>query len=140
TKVVEQAGEGIDTIVTGMIDGYSLVDAPNVENLKLGDIYSSPATGNDLDNIITGNAGNNMIDGGRGNDVLVGAAGSDTFVIAAGNGNDIITDFKAGVGGDILQLNNTGFKTFTDVTTAAKQVGTDLVLTIGSGETIRLEN
>jgi Ca2+-binding RTX toxin-like protein len=140
TKVVELAGQGIDTIVDGMIDGYSLVNAPNVENLRLGDNYSSPATGNDLDNIIIGNAGNNMIDGGRGNDVLAGGTGSDTFVIAAGNGNDIVTDFKTGVGGDVLQLNNTGFTTFADVTAAMKQVGTDVVLTIGSGETIRLEN
>ncbi|MGV7215573.1 Ig-like domain-containing protein [Bradyrhizobium sp. UFLA05-112] len=140
TKVVEQAGEGIDTIRVWNINGYSLLDAPNVENLVLTDSVPSPATGNDLDNIIVGNAGDNMIDGGRGNDVLTGGAGRDTFVVTTGNGNDIVTDFQAGAGGDILQLNNTGFKTFTDVTAAMKQVGTDLVLTIPSGETITLEN
>ncbi len=140
TKVVELAGQGIDTIADGMIDGYSLVNAPNVENLTLGGSYASPATGNDLDNFIIGNAGNNMIDGGRGNDVLTGGAGSDTFVEAVGNGNDIITDFKTGAGGDILQLNGTSFKTLADVTAAMKQVGTDVVLTLGSGETITLEN
>src|SRR5262249_10196172 len=104
TKVVEQPGQGIDTINDGMVDGYSLVNAPNVENLVLGGSYAAPATGNDLNNIIIGNAGNNMIDGGKGNDVLSGGAGIDTFVIAAGNGNDVITDFKTGAGGDILQL------------------------------------
>lgn len=140
TKVVEQPGEGIDTIRVWNINGYSLVNAPNVENLILTDSVPSPATGNDLNNIIIGNAGDNMIDGGRGNDVLTGGAGRDTFVVAAGNGNDIVTDFQAGAGGDILQLNNTGFKTFADVTAAMKQVGTDLVLTIAGGETIRLEN
>lgn len=36
TKVVELTGQGIDTIYDGMIDGYSLVNAPNVENLRLG--------------------------------------------------------------------------------------------------------
>jgi hypothetical protein len=81
-----------------------------------------------------------VIDGARGNDVLTGGAGRDTFVVNAGNGNDIVTDFQAGAGGDILQLNNTGLKTFTDVTAAMKQVGTDLVLTIAGGETITLEN
>lgn len=140
TRVVEQAGEGIDTIRVWNINGYSLVKAPNVENLVLTDSVPSPATGNDLNNIIVGNAGDNMIDGGRGNDVLTGGAGRDTFVVRAGNGNDIVTDFQAGAGGDILQLNNTGFKTLADVTAAMKQVGTDLVLTIAGGETITLEN
>jgi Ca2+-binding RTX toxin-like protein len=140
TKVVEQAGEGIDTIRVWNINGYSLANAPNVENLILTDTVPSPATGNDLDNIIIGNAGNNMIDGGKGNDVLSGGAGTDTFVVAVGNGNDIITDFQAGVGGDILQLNGTGFHTLSDVTAAMRQVGTDAVLTLNSGETIRLEN
>lgn len=139
TKVVEQAGEGIDTIRVWNINGYSLVNAPNVENLILTDSVPSPATGNDLNNIIIGNAGDNMIDGGRGNDVLTGGAGRDTFVVTTGNGNDIVTDFQVGAGGDILQLNNTGFKTFADVTAAMKQVGTDVVLTIASGETITLE-
>ncbi|MBR0903924.1 Ig-like domain-containing protein [Bradyrhizobium liaoningense] len=140
TKVVEQAGEGIDTIRVWNVNGYSLVNAPNVENLVLTDSVPSPATGNDLNNIIVGNAGDNMIDGGRGNDVLTGGAGRDTFVVGAGNGNDIVTDFQAGAGGDILQLNNTGFKTVADVTAAMKQVGTDLVLTIAGGETITLES
>ncbi|WP_145927682.1 family 16 glycosylhydrolase [Bradyrhizobium neotropicale] len=140
TKVVEQAGQGIDTINDGMIDGYSLVNASNVENLILGGNYASPATGNDLDNIIIGNSGNNIIDGGKGNDVLNGGAGIDTFVIAVGNGNDVITDFKTGAGGDILQLNGTGFHTLADVTAAMKQVGTDTVLTLSSGENIRLNN
>jgi Ca2+-binding RTX toxin-like protein len=140
TKVVELAGQGIDTIVDGMIDGYSLVNAPNVENLRLGGNYASPATGNDLDNIIIGNAGNNVIDGGRGNDVLTGGAGSDTFVIHAGYGNDIITDFQTGAGGDVLQLNGTNFKTLTDVTAAMTQVGTDVVLALGSGQTTTFEN
>jgi Ca2+-binding RTX toxin-like protein len=140
TKVVEQAGQGIDTIYDGMVDGYSLVNAPNVENLILAGSDPSPATGNDLDNIIVGNAGNNVIDGGKGNDVLNGGGGSDTFVIAVGNGNDIISGFATGAGGDILQLNGTGFHTLSDVTAAMKQVGTDTVLTLSSGETIRLNN
>ncbi|WBL80335.1 Ig-like domain-containing protein [Bradyrhizobium xenonodulans] len=140
TKVVELIGQGIDTIYDGMIDGYSLVNAPNVENLTLGGSYNSPATGNDLDNIIVGNAGNNMIDGGKGNDVLTGGASRDTFVIKTGNGTDIITDFQTGAGGDILQINGTNFKTLADVTAAMQQVGTDVVLSLGNGEKLALEN
>ena len=140
TKVVELAGQGVDTIYDGMIDGYSLVNAPNVENLTLGGSYNSPATGNDLNNIIVGNAGNNMIDGGKGDDVLTGGAGSDTFVIKTGNGNDVITDFQTGAGGDVLQINGASFKTIADVTAAMQQVGTDVVLSLGNGEKITLEN
>ncbi|MDQ8728499.1 family 16 glycosylhydrolase [Bradyrhizobium sp. LHD-71] len=140
TTVVEAADEGRDTIFAAMVDGYSLVNAPNVENLTLGESFSSPATGNDLHNIIIGNAGQNMIDGGTGNDVLAGKGGADTFRIRAGNGNDTITDFKTGVGGDVLQLNETGFTSVSDVTAAMTQVGTDVVLTIGSGESITLQD
>ncbi|WP_194469605.1 Ig-like domain-containing protein [Bradyrhizobium sp. CCBAU 51753] len=140
TKIVEQPRQGIDTIHDWTVDGYSLADAPNVENLTLNGNYAAPATGNDLDNIIIGSSGNNIIDGGEGNDVLTGGAGIDTFVIAVGNGNDVITDFQTGAGGDILQLNGTGFHTLSDVTAAMKQVGTDTVLTLSSGETIRLNN
>ncbi|MBR1170972.1 Ig-like domain-containing protein, partial [Bradyrhizobium liaoningense] len=140
TKVVELAGQGIDTIYDGMIDGYSLVNAPNVENLTLGGSYHAPATGNDLNNIIVGSAGNNMIDGGKGNDVLTGGAGNDTFVVRTGNGNDIITDFQTGAGGDILQINGTNFQKLADVTAAMQQVGTDVVLSLGNGEKITLEN
>src|SRR5260370_3631457 len=115
TKVVELAGQGIDTVYDGMVDGYSLVNAPNVENLILaGSSYNAPATGNDRDNIIVGNAGNNMIDGGRGNDVLAGGGGIDTFVLSAGNGNDTITDFQTGAGRDPPEVNNPGLKKLDD--------------------------
>ncbi|MCK1454066.1 cadherin-like domain-containing protein [Bradyrhizobium sp. 35] len=140
TKVLEQAGQGVDTILAGKYDGYSLVNAPNVENLTLTGSAAAPATGNALDNIITGNAGNNMIDGGLGNDVLVGGGGIDTFVIKAGNGNDVITDFTAGAGGDILQVSGTNFKTFADVQAAMTQAGTDVYLALGNGERITLEH
>ena len=140
TKINEQVNAGIDTVVDWSYDGYNLAGAPNVENLRLTGSLSAPASGNDLNNIIIGNSGNNVINGGGGNDVLTGGAGSDTFVIATGNGNDIITDFQTGAGGDILQLNRTDFRTLADVTAAMKQVGTDAVLTLASGETITLEN
>ncbi|MBR1151560.1 cadherin-like domain-containing protein [Bradyrhizobium sp. JYMT SZCCT0428] len=140
TKVVEQSGQGIDTIFAARYDGYSLVNAPSVENLTLTGSTSGPATGNDLSNILTGNAGNNRLDGGLGNDVLTGGAGKDTFVIAAGSGTDTIIDFATGAGGDILQLSGTNFKTFADVQAAMTQIGTDVILKLGNNETVTLEN
>jgi len=140
TAVIEQAGQGVDTVVASLADGFNLLNAPNVENLILSGTNTAPATGNELNNIIVGNAGDNRIDGGYGNDVLTGGGGSDTFVISQGKGSDLITDFHAGPGGDVLQFNGTGFKTFADVTAAMKQLGTDVVVALGNNETLTLEN
>jgi Ca2+-binding RTX toxin-like protein len=89
-KVIERAGEGIDTVRTWG-DGFTLTD--HVENLWLGGSYSSYGYGNSGNNIITGNTGNNLLNGYEGNDVLTGGAGNDIFVVARGAGSDIITDF-----------------------------------------------
>ena len=140
TKIVEKAGEGIDTVIAWGADGYDLTLAPNVENLTLNGSYSSQALGNDLDNILIGNAGDNLIDGGKGNDVLTGGAGRDTFVIAKGAGSDVITDFQAGASGDTLKLDGFTFKSLTDITSLGQQVGADLVLNLGSGQTVTLQN
>ncbi|MFA5678996.1 MAG: hypothetical protein WC953_11435, partial [Pseudomonas sp.] len=55
---------------------------------------------------ITGGAGNDIITGGTGDDVLTGGDGADTFVFQGGIDDlDTITDFTAGVGGDVFQFN-----------------------------------
>ena len=90
--VVEQAGQGIDT-VKSKLDGYVLAD--NVENLVLlagaGDLSGS---GNALGNRIDGNDGNNAINGGAGDDTLDGGAGNDT--LAGGSGSDTYRVDSAG--------------------------------------------
>ena len=108
-KVVENAGEGTDTI-------YSSVDytaAANVEVLYLtGNATKATANdtgtflyGNDKGDVLTGGTGNDHIYGGAGadhivagagNDDLTGGAGSDTFVFGASLGKDVIEDFKIG--------------------------------------------
>ncbi|WP_458765253.1 putative Ig domain-containing protein [Cupriavidus basilensis] len=101
--VVENAGEGIDTVV-------STVDqtlAANVENLILvgsaingiGNALDNELRGNSANNHLTGGAGNDWLDGGQGADTLVGGAGDDTYVVDqagdtiienAGEGNDTV--------------------------------------------------
>uniref|UniRef100_UPI0034DE1A6A FG-GAP-like repeat-containing protein n=1 Tax=Candidatus Thiodubiliella endoseptemdiera TaxID=2738886 RepID=UPI0034DE1A6A len=54
---------------------------------------------------ITGSAGDDTINGGAGNDTINGGAGSDIFVYAStDNGEDTITGFIFGAGGDKLDL------------------------------------
>ncbi|MDB5623264.1 MAG: exsH, partial [Devosia sp.] len=86
-KVVEGAGEGIDTVVTWM--NYTL--GANIENLTLSG-EGLVGTGNSANNILRGGAGKQTLDGGAGDDVLFGGAGADIFVIAKGNGSDLIGD------------------------------------------------
>ncbi|MFN4238818.1 MAG: beta strand repeat-containing protein, partial [Vogesella sp.] len=69
---------------------------------------------------LRGGAGNDLLDGGTGNDTLIGGAGNDTLTGGLGvdtfqwnladrgtagtPAQDTITDFKTGVGGDVLDL------------------------------------
>jgi len=77
----------------------------------------SGGEGNDQ---LNGGAGNDKLDGGNGDDTLIGGAGNDTMTGGAGidtfqwsladkgtttnPAKDVITDFKTGVGGDVLDL------------------------------------
>lgn len=54
---------------------------------------------------IVGGAGDNLLRGGAESDILTGGDGSDTFDFDhLSRQADVITDFQAGVGGDVLDL------------------------------------
>jgi Ca2+-binding RTX toxin-like protein len=101
--VVENAGEGIDTV-------YSTVDTTlgaNVENLVLawgatsgaGNELDNSLAGNSAANTLTGGAGNDVLDGGAGVDTLIGGTGDDTYVVD--NAGDVVTEL-AGEGADTV--------------------------------------
>ena len=92
-KVIEVAGEGIDTIDSTVT--YTL--SANVEKLVLSGTANINGFGNELDNSIIGNAGANLISGGAGNDTIEGGAGNDTLTGGAGRDFFIIraTDITA---------------------------------------------
>jgi beta-glucanase (GH16 family) len=131
-KASEAASAGVDTISTWM--SYTLPQ--NFENLTVtGD--GRYAFGNSSDNIISGASGSQTIDGRGGNDVLTGGSGADTFLITKGNGSDLITDFGVD---DKVRLSNTGIASFEQVLSRVTQVGANLKLDLGGGESLVFAN
>jgi Ca2+-binding RTX toxin-like protein len=92
--VFEQAGEGVDTIIT-LLRSYKLGE--NFENLTYNGASNFTGTGNGLDNVITGASGSDILYGLAGNDSLFGSGGNDTLY--GGDGDDLL---NGGYGDDIL--------------------------------------
>jgi serralysin len=168
-RVVEAAGEGVDTIVSG----FTTTLGANIENLAVTGGLKVIATGNALDNVISGNAagdrllgadgndriyagngadimyggtGNDWLRGGGGNDRMWGGTGSDTFHFDSQAGaltRDIIVDFAAtGTVHDIIEVSTTLARTYDDLVAhhVFHQVGLNAVLTLASNETVILLN
>ncbi|MEX8519820.1 MAG: putative Ig domain-containing protein [Leptothrix sp. (in: b-proteobacteria)] len=113
--VVENAGEGIDTVISAV----TFVLGANVENLTL---HASGGAingyGNAVDNVITGNASDNSIFGDLGNDTLSGGAGND-FIIGGAGADSML----GGLGNDTFGVDNVG-----DVVVENANEGTDTVI------------
>ncbi|HEX5357202.1 MAG TPA: calcium-binding protein [Aquabacterium sp.] len=75
-QVVEQAGEGYDTLVLNQ-GSYTMAD--NVEALFV--TWQASIKGNALDNYIRGGDAGDELDGGAGIDTLVGGFGDDIYTI-----------------------------------------------------------
>ena len=148
--ITELSGEGIDQVNATVT--YTL--AANVDNLTLTGTTAINATGNDLANVLTGNSAANVLSGGAGNDTLTDAAGANVYVGGAGNDTLNVTgtssdriavarghgaDTVVGSGtaaNDVLEVSN-------GITKAAMGLiksGNDLVLDLGSGESVTLRN
>lgn len=113
--VVENEGEGGDTVVTGL-SGYRL--SANVENLILTDTAGS---------VGFGNAGNNTLTGSTGRDVLLGLDGNDTLIGGSGAANELY----GGLGDDTYVLTSVG-----DTIVEAADAGIDTVQTTDNNSTL----
>ena len=135
--VVEGAGGGIDTVKT-WCSGFIL--PANVESLTPMGNANASATGNAADNLIVGNAGTDRITTGGGNDVLVAGTGADYFVITKQAGSTTwITGLKTAAAAlDKIDLYGYGFQGFDSVKAAMTQVGSDVRIDLGGGQTLML--
>jgi Ca2+-binding RTX toxin-like protein len=134
-QVVEAASAGTDQVYS-YVDGYQL--AANLEVLWL-EGSDHTGIGNASDNTIYGSSTNDTITGAGGNDTLFGGAGSDTFVFTKGDGNDVIADFSAPVGGDLISLHGYAVTTYGALAPLMAQVGSDVVITFDANNHLTLD-
>ena len=145
--VIAAPNSGINTIVS-WTSTYTL--PANVQNLFLQSGSGGIGVGNNLNNLLVAEGSSNYtLVAGTGNDVMIGngsgdpqydiGAGSTTFVIAKGDGNDVIANFRNGI--DVVRLNNfTNLTSLAAVQAAMTQVGADVVLNLGGGQTLTFRN
>lgn len=136
--IVENAGEGIDTVKTALAS-YTL--GSNLENLTYTGSGAFTATGNQLDNVITGGNGTNRLAGGAGNDTLISGSAADTFVYMANNGIDTIVGFTAsGNTHDTLEVDSKLFADWAHLLAASTQSGSNVIITADANDQIILKN
>ena len=114
TYVVDSSDDVIVTDTSGTDEiqssvPYSLLDAPDVENLTLTGTNDSEGDGNVKANVITGNDGNNLLKGQKGTDTLIGGKGADS--LEGGEGADKLF---GGAGNDFMSGGD-GMDSFAEV-------------------------
>jgi len=141
--IVENAGEGIDTVQSSvthtlgatlehlvLAGGAAINGAGNgAANSITGNVAANKLSGLDGNDTLTGNAGNDILDGGAGADAVDGGAGNDLFVIDSAA--DTVTE-RIGEGIDTIQSSLTSVtlaafvENLTLVTGAKDGTGNDL--------------
>ena len=123
--LVEGQG-GEDIVIDGMtvlgtdLDDLALTGGEGHDFISGGPVMpdptqTDPTAPDHVDNVdgfgmdtLNGGGGNDILYGGRNSDTMTGGAGQDVFLYTSQNdgngGGDLITDFTAGPGGDVIDL------------------------------------
>jgi len=142
-----EAGVGVDLANGGFAGeadgdtyvGIEYVDGSDFADTIIGDDGQNRLVGQGGADIINGGGGDDYIIGMQDDDILTGGAGNDVYLCKGVFGNDIITDFEAGVGRtDRIWLDLAGIEDMSDLTITDTTNGA-LIDVDGYG-TILLEN
>jgi Ca2+-binding RTX toxin-like protein len=109
-------GEGADILVGGAGNDL-LLGGAGIDSLSAGD-------------------GNDTLEGGPGDDILAGGRGLDLFSFGPAFGHDTLIDFRPGE--DHVAFQGAGLTSFADLTAHAAQVGANVLITLGSGDSLQL--
>ena len=132
-------GDGDDALFGNFLD--DLVEGNKGNDTLTGGKGSDVLRGGADNDRLVGVQGDDSLNGGTGNDTLVGGGGDDTFVFTLGSGVDQINDLQSGPGtADVVQIMGFGsdFNEFSEVIAVATEVGGDVIIDFGTGDTLTL--
>lgn len=131
-----------------LIEGQWIDDQGQLIDATLGTSNDDTLAAKTHGATLLGGFGNDTLYSGAGDDSLDGGAGpadsthnSDRFVFVDGSGQDTVSSFDTGY--DSIQVpenvNGTGFAVAADVLAACTQVGSDVVVNLGGGNSVTIQ-
>ena len=142
----EFIGQGGNDNVRGEGDNDTLRGNGGNDTLNGNDGRDS-VTGGSGDDVVRGGDGTDTLRGNEGADTLIGGGdvdtlsggdGLDTFIYEGGDATDYITDFVAGVDGELVIIEGSAYTRFSQI--VFEQQGDNAVLIFGPNHQIVFEN
>lgn len=115
-------------VTADVINGAGLVGSSAILTLTAGTASAAVITGGEAADVLIGSTSADIISGGGGADLITSSGGTDTITLGAGsdvfliNGvhtGNVITDFVAGTGGDVIRYDDSS------LTVTAAFIGTN---------------
>jgi hypothetical protein len=129
------AGNGNDKVHGGR--GNDRIDGGQGNDRLFGGQGNDALIGGDGNDHLAGGEGRDLLLGGTGRDGLDGGEGNDKFLFRKGMGVDTIEHLDAGDRVDVRDFHVASFQALLNST---QQVGSDIVIDLGSGDKIVVED
>src|SRR5262245_8862517 len=126
-----------DAISTTGGRGDDLIFGTRGNDDLFGDRGNDALVGDKGNDRLFGDIGRDLLLGGSGKDLLAGGDDNDTFLIRQGTGADIIADLQPG---DRIDIRDFSFTSFLSVLNAAHQSNNDVVIHLGAGDQLVIED